>query len=392
MPFRSRASSPDSLRRLPRRVSSPRGWIFLLLLFGVSGQTAAQTPSDRRVETFGRVQTAFGVDSNPREELEPDSDASDGFSRLLLEGRIRSLSATPGRRTVTLDSRGFVERYLDLPAEARAQGEVRLLLDQPLRERRGGVEAEAGLRHRAYPDSTSREFQRVWGRLAASARFGRHGVVRPSFQIWRLDFAQTPRVDRRAYDVGLDYERTLRSNWTGHLGVAFERIRHGRPSLQLVDRGTGVAEPILGEDQSDSGRRIHLGARFARRVVFRTQVGYQSQSSNSLGASWRRWDVRWLAAGSLPHGVTAQCFGTLEKVHFVDDHLDDVFILRPGDELEANEDNNALVVGLTKGFASRLRAEVRFAWYRNESLLVGDFYDKRLWTVALGWESGASSF
>lgn len=392
MPIRSRASSPDSLRKLPRRVNSPRGWVLLLLVFGVCGRSAAQTASDRRVETFGRVQTAFGWDSNPREELEPADDASDGFSRLLLEGRIRSISATPGRRSVTLDSRGFVERYLDLPAEARAQGEVRLILDQPLRERRGGIEAEAGLRHRAYPDSTSREFQRLWGRLAARARFGRDGVVRPSFQVWRLDFAQTPRVDRRAFDVGLDYERSLAANWTGHLGVAFERIRHGRPSLRLVDQGTGVPEAILGEDQSDSGRRIHLGARFARKVVFRAQVGYQSQSSNSLGASWRRWDVRWLAAGSLSHGVTAQCFGTLEKVHFVDDHLDDVFILRPGDELEANEDNNALVVGLTKGFASRLRAEARFAWYRNESLLVGDFYDKRLWTIALGWESGASSF
>ena len=79
----------------------------------------------------------------------------------------------------------------------------------------------------------------------------------------------------------------------------------------------------------------------------------------------------------------------LEGTHYRNQRFLDAWpVQRPG-QLEANPDDNLVALRLARPIGRGWSAEGRLSWYRNESLVVREYYRKRIWTLGLTWETGA---
>ncbi len=359
--------------------------IFLLAILLLLGAVVPAPASDW---TAGwRVQTVGGWDSNPLEAL--DEVDGDGFFRVQLEGDALRRSES-WIRSLHLSLRGFDERYLDHPREERLQGEGRVRLDHVLGRRGGSGRIELSTRARSYPDSTRRDFGRDRIRWDGHIKLGPQGLFRPSIEWKQLRLRGSDEDDRTEFEVGLGYEWTARPGWALFGGLDLGGKRYQRASVQ-AERVEGELELSFGKDQRDDLRRVRLGTRALwRGGLYQLQYGYLSQNSNSVGASYGRHELRWLASRGLFFGISTQFYGSLQSTRY-DDDLDEIFVLRPGEVTEAEDDNNLVALQVSRKLAAKLRVHVRHSWYRNESLLVGTFYDKRVFSAGLSWEDGAVS-
>src|SRR5690606_37933558 len=178
----------------------------------------------------------------------------------------------------------------------------------------------------------------------------------------------------------------VRRNLSATLGLEVGGIRFQRKSLQ-VEKRDGKSTVTLGPDQRDDHRLVRIGARYLSRMLVQLEYGFRSHRSNSIGSSFRRHEVRWLLSRSRPWGWPGQASGRLESTADTDEDLADLIVIRVGEEEEASDDNNVFALQVGRPLPEGWRLQVRHSWYRNESLLVGDYYEKRVWTFALSWES-----
>jgi hypothetical protein len=338
----------------------------------------------------GRLQLSAGRDSNPLETVnetlpEGEETEHDFFYRVQGESEItlRNQAAT---RRLGLSVRGFLERYDELAREARAQAEARVQGDLPLGSKGGLLRFEGGWRARSYPDSMQRNFQRAWGSARSRFKLGPRGALQPRIEIWSQDYDRTRERDQVGTDIELAYELAVRRDLSATLGLEVGGIRFERRSLQ-VERREGKSTITLGPDQHDDHRLVRVGARYLSRILVQLEYGFRSHRSNSIGSSFRRHEVRWLLSRSLPWGWSGQLYGNLESTTYTDEDLADLIVIRVGEEEEAGDDNNVFAMQVSRPLLQGWRLQVRHTWYRNESLLVGDYYRKRVWTLALSWES-----
>lgn len=359
--------------------------ILLLLALGA--------PAAAGWESACRLQTSFGDDNNVREALAENERLSDSYFRMLGEAEL-SRDDLMGRARAGIAARGFREDYRELPEERRRQAELRGAFALPLGSRGADLRFESGWSTRVYPaiaDSLSRDFDRVWGSIAADTPFGPRGTLHTSLRSFALDFEQTGFRDQWGTGLDISYEQPVARYLSARLGLELTGTRHGRDSIQW-DGPPGERSLVVGPPrQRDSVRHLHLGLRWVHGLVARVQYGFRAQNSNSLGSSLHRHEVRWLLAASLPQRLTVQCYGNLEATDYTDPNLDDVYIFRGGEEVEARDDNNQVILGVSRPLRRGFRIEARHGWYENESLLIGSYYRKSVWTVGLGWEQGHPS-
>ncbi|MFN8549080.1 MAG: hypothetical protein U0527_14210 [Candidatus Eisenbacteria bacterium] len=375
-----------SLARLLRAELHCVTWGLLLAL-----SSAGRAQADWR--TAGRVQSSYGGDSNVDEALDARARQADQFFRILGEAELERDRLPLGARA-SLGLRGFREDYRELSREKRAQGEARLSLLVPLTRRGSSLRLEAAGAARSYPavpDSASRDYDRKWLSLQGEAPLGPSGVLRTSLRLFALDFHRTPRPDQWGSGFDLTYEHPLRGRLVGQIGFELAGTRHGTPSVQWGDPDQGRTVVVGPPDQRDTVRHIHVGVRWMRRALVRLQYGFRTQSSNSLGSSFHRHEVRWLGALPVPFRLTLETYGNVEHTDYTDSHLEEVYIFRGGEEVEARDDNNQVALGATRPLFGDVSVELRHAWYRNESLLLETYYTKRVWSLALGWNAGRSS-
>ena len=337
-------------------------------------------------ELGARLQSAGGWDSNPAEATA--SHDGDNFYRAQAEFGVARNFQSPFARRAEFTVRGFDERYVDLPAEHRAQVELRLRLDQNIGRRGGSGKWEFATRTRTYPDSTRRSFSRERVQWDGRFRLGPRGTLRPSFSYDQIDLRVSDQDDRRSLEVGLGYDWRLAPSWVAFGGLDLGGARYDRPSIREL---LPEEPPVFGPNQSDDRRRARLGLRYVGRTVVQVEYGYLSQSSNSLGASYRRHELRWIVSRALALGVRGQFFGNVESTHYSDAELEDFELFLLGEELEARDDNNLVAVQLTRSVGERLGFHVRHTWFRNETFLVGTFYRKSIWSAGLTWQLGRLS-
>lgn len=344
-----------------------------------------------------RLQAAVGTDNNPLEvfnDATPNSrdPVTDEFVRLQVEGELTRRS-TGLFQWMGLSVRGFSERYNEVQAEQRNQGEVRAIADLRLGPRGPALRLSGGWRGRDYPDSTARNFSRRWASANGRFRLGANGVLRPGVALWSLDFNLTGDRDQLGLDVDVIYEHSFRPWLTGHAGFGFGSVDYRRESLKVRYSPEGELQPELGPDQEDSSRSVRAGAQIVRGVLVQLDYTLRGQTSNSFGSNYRRNELRWLISRALPYQFSGQFFGNVESTHYTDPDLDKVFVLRAGEEQEAGDDNNLVALQMSRPLGQGWRAFLRHSWFENQSLFVGTFYSKRVWTLGLSWESpGFSGF
>ncbi|MEZ4648794.1 MAG: hypothetical protein R3E97_08410 [Candidatus Eisenbacteria bacterium] len=338
-------------------------------------------------EVGARLQSAGGWDSNPHEATAEH----EGGSFFRAQGELGCARAfeTPFARRAELSVRGFDERYMELPVEHRAQLELRFRMDQSIGKRGGAGRLELSTRNRAYPDTTQRNFSRDRVRWDGRFRLGPKGTLRPSVNYDQLDLEGSAEDDRKSFGVGMAYDWRLRPEWIVFGGLELGGVAYDRPSIVRVPTDGQPVE--YGSDQSDAVRRVRVGARFLGKTVAQVEYGYLSQSSNSLGASFGSHQLQWIVSRSLVGQIRAQFFGSIESRQYRDDELDDIEILLPGEELEARDDNNLVAVQVARSVGDRLELHVRQTWFRNETIRIGTYYRKAVWSAGLTWQFGRLS-
>lgn len=318
--------------------------------------------------------------------MERTEDSEQHFFRVQGEAEGATTRA-PWTQRLGFSTRGFIERYSELPSEQRAQGEVRGFSDLRVGSRGGAARVEVSWRGRDYPDSTSRNFQRWSGGLRGRFRLGPKGIIQPRLELWTLDYARTAQRDQTGKAVEVAYELGLTPSLTASAGLEVGGLSLDRPSLQverLPDTTVTISE---GPAQRDNHRLARIGGRYLRGVLAQAEYGLRSYRSNSIGSSFRRHEFRWLVSKALPGNITGLFYGNIESTRYTDSNLDEVFVIRLGEEEEAGDDNNVIVLQATRRIASHLDLSLRHTWLENESLLVGSYYRKRVWWVAVSWES-----
>jgi hypothetical protein len=209
--------------------------------------------------------------------------------------------------------------------------------------------------------------------------------------MWYLDFRRTGPRDEGGFDFDLAYQHPVHATLYAQTGLEIGTVRHGLPSIQVVrDEPDAPFYPVWGQNRHDSFRRARVGLLWRWQGLIRIEYGLRSQGSNSVDAALSRHELTWLWSRGLPFGLTGQFFGSLEHTRYSDPHLGSILVVRSGDP-EAGDDDNAVVLRLGRSFGRGWTVEARHAWYRNESLLVENYYRKRIWSVGLSWESGQLS-
>ena len=309
----------------------------------------------------------------------------DRFLRLMAEGATGPLRYHRIRGSAR--GRALTERYGRTATESRLQGEGTATgwLDLA---RGAALRLDGSLEGRSYPDSTERGFSRARGLLGIVSPL-HDGVVDLSTGWGRLDYRRTPVLDRADRFLSLRYRRAIDRRLDVEAGATFEWLAHGRAAIRQIDSTTF----LLSGDQRDRGREAWIALRHLRGWLYEIGLSWKSVRSNSFGYSVGRKAVEGALTGWLPGGLLFQVRGRLEAISYHDPGLERVFLVRAGENTEAAEDNNRLLLALRRGLGERVALEGRLGWFRNESLLVGEFYEKRVGSVGLIWHPvGASDF
>lgn len=336
----------------------------------------------------GRLQSALVHDDNVLEATDTGRRRADSSVRLLGDGRF-TVGELPFGARAEVSLRGLSESFRDNPAEDRRQGEAGFAWDVASVTGRRHLALEAGYGLRAYPDSSSRGHHRAWGRVTGVVPVGPRGSLVGRFDIWQLDFRRTARIDQAGGGFDLSYEHPVGRQLVLQGGLELSGVRHGLKSLRL-DRGLEPPALVLGADRRDQRRFLHAGFRRTGRLVLQAQAGFRMQASNSVDGAFRRPQATWLISWPLGWRVIGQFYGSIEHTDYTERVLRDFFVPRTG-EIEAGEDDNTMAIRLARSLGHGWDLDARVGWYRNEALLVGVYYRKRVISLGLSRGFGSSS-
>jgi hypothetical protein len=365
---------PFTIRYSP----TARGCVFAFLVASVL------TPAPLLASVL-RGAGSWGWDSNVLEEMDAKRRVQDSFLRLLVEAAPEPFRL--GRQSLGLRARGLTERYFHYASDSRYQAEGSLLAT-----RQTGRAASLWLsgrgEFRSYPDNTDRNYQRGNATLGVAAK-ARGGDFNFAWALRGLDYRRTPRFDRKAQAVTLDYRRAVRRRFEFSGTAEFEWSRYGRDAVRWPPEETDVTS----RQQRDRGREARLAVQYMRGWLFETFVAWEQVRSNSYGYSLGRRSLGGMASGWLPGDLLLQVRGRVESTSYRDSGLADVYVLRAGENQEAGEDNNSLQVRLRRPVGPAWSLEGRISWFRNESLLVGSYYRKTVCGLGIAWTPvGTSDF
>jgi hypothetical protein len=351
----------------------------LLLVFLPGGAIAGD------LQGGGRVQSFYAHDDNVFEATDAARRQTAGSLRLLGEVRLAAVELPLDSRA-EFSLRGLAESFQDYPSEDRRQGEVGLSWDLASPAARHRLNLEAGYGLRAYPDSSSRGHHRAWGRVIGVVPVGPRGSLIGRLDAWQLDFRRLPGTDQ----TGADFDLSCEHPWGRRLvlrgGIELGTVRHRSMSLRIL--GVLPDTSVYGADRRDHYRFVHVGCRMTGRLVVQVQAGIRMQASNSLDGVLHRPEVTWLVSRPLGCRVIGQFYGNLEHTAYT--ALRYRPVTRTG-EIEVGDDDNTVVLRLTRPIGHGWDLDARLGWYRNEALLVGVYYRKQVASLGISRSFGSSS-
>ncbi len=322
----------------------------------------------------------WGIDGNVREAVEADR-KSDSFLRILTE-----LSSGPLRKGDFAGIGGMrvlLDRYNRYGSESRDQLEGNVDIQRRLHNSIA-VWASGRAEFRSYPDSLRRNYQRGTYALGIRAPF-RGGSITFGGSGRGIDFNDTPGFDCHSRAFTVSYWHTLARDMEFTGTAEFESSRWARPAYD-------VSGP-KSVHQKDQGRQGLASVRYLHGWLLDVTLGWESVRSNSYGYSLGRKSVEGGVSGWLPGAVLLQIRGRKEWVSYRDHDLDLLFWIPQNVNVEANEDNNSILMRLRRSLTRELAIEGRASWFRNESPFVGLYYRKAVGSFGLVWTPiGTSEF
>lgn len=175
--------------------------------------------------------------------------------------------------------------------------------------------------------------------------------------------------------VAKEFDTSLEARAT----YSFDRIRYpGRGALERGDQ----PQDILGVNRPRQEDRVH---ELAAEIEWFGPVGilaeyrFRYNHSNSFGFENFSHNIGIQLLRQLPWGMLVQAYGQVE----LRTYTEPVPVL-PAGSLDVGEpEDNVLLLRVVKDIAEGYSVEARYARYRNESILLNDFYSKNIYSVGV---------
>lgn len=160
---------------------------------------------------------------------------------------------------------------------------------------------------------------------------------------------------------------------------SFDRVRYpGRGALERGDQ----PQDITGVDRPRQEDRVH---ELAAEIEWFGPVGilaeyrFRFNDSNSFGFENFSHNVGIQVLRQLPWGMLVQAYGQVE----LRTYTEPVPVL-PAGSLDVGEpEDNVLLLRLVKDISEGYSVEARYARYRNESIILNDFYSKNIYSIGV---------
>jgi len=195
-----------------------------------------------------------------------------------------------------------------------------------------------------------------------------------------LNYSEGTYFDCRSRRGGIRLEWALTSWMVSTFQCMLGDNRYRRQAYGFLSGSPYMEQWIaLGQSQKDAFREWSVQVESARWLFVRLTVGYENNGSNNYGYGFRRPKMQFLAVKTIAAEWTVSIFWTSQMKRYKDS-LRPILQVYPESE---NEENNFVMMDLTRTIAERTSLRVQAGLYRNESPFRDLYYRKTLYSIGI---------
>jgi hypothetical protein len=345
--------------------------------FNSSSLTTANWPQDSsaanaersRWNLAHRLQGGWEYDSNIYES--PSRRAASGSARFLLSTRG---DRRANRWHVLYNYAAALQTYPGYGNENKlshdVQGKAGARINSWLH-----LSAKAGATLKFYLENAA-DYGATSGNMAASFLLPHNLIAELSGETGQLDYAATDLYDF-TFKGG---EVTLRRRWSanGVIELMLNRrtLLYQRRAFEYNQRQGLLAKNI---PQRDALTTMRAAVTHGRKIVAQVAIEAQINRSNSFGYDFSRFRLSGLLGFRPARNWMLRAAGLLQNKRY----RDDLARLNLRDLDTEREQSNFLVVDLSRDLSPEISLVTRAAFYDNESIVPGRFYQKTLLFLGL---------
>jgi hypothetical protein len=328
------------------------------------------------------VRMTYEYDDNVREEIVDPVRAR--VARISLRSDVVWDDSTT--QQLSLLYQGGYKRYFDVDRDSIDISSQLIQEGQAVYRRRLGgnvVEASAGLKNRTWLDEdfffvNEDAFTRLWGGLALRRNLSPSLTGEVMARASGIEFKHVDQFfGYDAESARLGVAKEFSDGVVADLSYAVEqRTYDGRGKLRgPEDDPANISAPDRPR-QIDLAHEVGIGVALFGNFGFQGRYRYRLNNSNSFGFDYYSHILSLQLAQQLPWRLIAQFYGSVELRKFRET------VLGLAGTLDVEDtDNNVLVFQLLREINGHLDVEARYGRYRNESINLGRFYTRNLYSV-----------
>lgn len=333
------------------------------------GHGAFGQSTDRNWRLNNRIQIGLEEDSNVEESLNQAESAR--ALRFQFHSQARRCWA---RTSVQLSYQGGYQLYWSYAQENKLINEIGAQTTFQLSKRlRIGIESWGRLKM-----FLNREPRYALGNIGPflNVRLPQGLILRVSYKSEGLDYAATDYYDYGGQSVGIQLGKRLYRGLNITPKWGWSSFRFNRPAFGVSPWGNW--EPL---DTQQQDYLLRYGCQVDwmwQGLLLNLTYYYETYNSNSYGYNFNRHRLNAVAAKRC-FGLLLRFYATVQKKSYTDDLL-------PFWPLELDtekEENNFLVVDISRELFPKVILILRVAWYENESPWPNLYYSKRLANIGL---------
>ena len=354
----------------------------LALSFTLAGRPAAATAQERTATADNRLTLAWEYDNNVLEEGSGKIAGASGAASLFSKIRIK----TPDSQTLLNYQLGYKGHYNPGETSDITAGDIlvnRVSFDS---ERRlsGGWSAGSGaelktrnIYRKNQLNLLSEEgYLRGMGKLFARTGLGDLGRLTLGYRYSFYNFKTFHTFDYGAHTPNIQLTRALAGGLIGSLGYSYTHRKYQRLINRPDSRGVLVQ---LDQTQRDRLHQLDFTAALSRTFLLDFTYSLQRNDSNNFGFSY--WNNRFsiLFADKLPREFFLNAYLFFELRRYSDKVSEPILV----DIITEDNDNNGLVLKLSRPLNPKLEAAATLSAFRNQSSIRDLNFNKGLFNFSL---------
>ncbi len=316
----------------------------------------------------GRLQMGYESDTNVEEQVHDGRSAENG--RLLLDFKAQN-------RYWTASYQGGGQLYTGFSIENKMAHELAAAVHRPLLKNfQLGMQTWGRLKHFINAD---RDLAFGFLQPFILMSLNEHTSIQTAFRQEVLDYKQSDYFDYTGYGVNVQVRRKISTGWSVMPQFSWQRNFFVRQAYSSLANRNALAS--LSEKQRDNLTNIGLQSEWLWRSLLVTALyRYEMNGSNSYGYGYIRHVLSTIFAQQWQRWFFRGCFSWQKK-----NYQDKLLPYLPLALDTEQEENNFIVLDLSRDLSDGLCIVARLAWYQNESPWANLYYRKTLTQLFFEW-------